>query len=36
LVEQLPHCDLLKLILLTERFVLSARQVLGQFGFPQA
>ena len=29
LVEQLPHCDLLKLILLTERFVLSARQVLG-------
>lgn len=27
LVEQLPHCDLLKLILLTERFVLSARQV---------
>ena len=28
MVEQLPHCDLLKLILLTERFVLSARQVL--------
>jgi hypothetical protein len=27
LVEQLPHCDLLRLILLTERFVLSARQV---------
>ena len=39
LVEQLPHCDLLKLILLTERFVLSARQVFGQLGwwlFPQA
>ena len=33
LVEQLPHCDLLKLILLTERFVLSARQVFGQLGF---
>jgi len=27
LVEQLPHCDLLRLILLTERFVLSVRQV---------
>ena len=27
MVEQLPHCDLLRLILLTERFVLSARQV---------
>ncbi len=27
MVEQLPHCDLLRLILLTERFVLSARRV---------
>ena len=26
-VEQLPHCDLLRLILSTERFVLSARQL---------
>lgn len=30
MVEQLPHCDLLRLILLTERFVLSARQVFPQ------
>ena len=34
LVEQLPHCDLLRLSLLTGWFVVSARQVIcGRFGF---
>ena len=30
MVEQLPHCDLLRLSLSTGRFVLSARQVFCQ------